>query len=218
MSDIAISYDLLFDMLRYEKSREELQALEKDFYAKVVDYIKQKDVILLNHNTPPSERELTRIQLTNIRKLLQELYDRREKKIISLALYCVKVGENINTNTLLEEEKIMFDNLVLLFGKYRSTIIDNVLNYKLPFAENMEFSMPKKGNSEINSKINDENPSFFEDPEKIISIRFTKPVPRFLGPELETYGPFDVQDIASVPSKIASILIQKDRAEQIRLN
>ena len=83
MSEIAISYDLLFDVLRYEKSREELQSLEKDFYINVVDYLKQKESILINYNTPPSERELTRIQINNIRKILQEIYERREKKIIN---------------------------------------------------------------------------------------------------------------------------------------
>ncbi len=204
MSDLAISYDLLFDILRYEKSREDMQALDKDFYKKVVEYLKQKDAILLSINTPTSERELTRIQVNNIKKILQEIYDRRERKIINLALYKIKTdSEMINTNVLLEEERIMFDNLFLLFSKYKSTIIDNVLSHKMPFAENID--LPKQNRKQAR----------VADPEQIISIRFVKPVPRFLGPELDTYGPFEEQDIASMPYKIASILIEKDHAEEI---
>lgn len=205
MSDLAISYDLLFDILRYEKSREDMQSLDKDFFKKVVEYLKQKDASMLSINTPTTERELTRIQVNNIKKILQEIYDRRERKIINLALYKVRTGsEMINTTVLLEEERIMFDNLYLLFSKYKSSILDNILNHKMPFAENMD--APKS----------EQKKETFYDPEQIVSIRFIKPVPKFLGPELDTYGPFEEQDIASMPYKIATILISKNNAEQIR--
>jgi DNA replication factor GINS len=205
MSDLAISYDLLFDILRYEKSREDMQSLDKDFFKKVVEYLKQKDASMLSINTPTTERELTRIQVNNIKKILQEIYDRRERKIINLALYKIKTGsEMINTSVLLEEERIMFDNLYLLFSKYNSSILDNILNHKMPFAENVDVQKSEK------------NQEQFFDPEQIVSIRFIKPVPKFLGPELDTYGPFEEQDIASMPYKIASILISKNNAEQIR--
>lgn len=205
MSDLAISYDLLFDILRYEKSREDLQALDKDFYKKVVEYLKQKDASILSINTPTSERELTRIQVNNIKKILQEIYDRRERKIINLALYKIKTGSDMmNMGVLLDEEKIMFDNLVLLFSKYKTSILDNILNHRIPFAENIDLHRPESPKKRI------------IDPDQIVSIRFIKPVPRFLGPELDTYGPFEEQDIASMPYKIASILIGKHHAEEIR--
>ena len=50
------------------------------------------------------------------------------------------------------------------------------------------------------------------------SIRFIKPVPKFLGTELEIYGPFEENDIASLPSRIAKVLIKKERAEEMNLN
>ncbi len=205
MSDLAISYDLLFDILRYEKSREDLQALDKDFYKKVVEYLKQKDSIILSVNTPTAERELTRIQVNNIKKILQEIYDRRERKIINLALYRIKTGSDMmNVSVLLEEEKIMFDNLVLLFSKYKTSILDNILNHRTPFAENIDLNRSESPKKRI------------IDPDQIVSIRFIRPVPKFLGPELETYGPFEEQDIASMPYKIANILIDKNHAEEIR--
>lgn len=205
MSDLAISYELLFDILRYEKSREDIQALDKDFYKKVIEYLKQKEAIILSVNTPTTERELTRIQVNNIKKILQEIYDRRERKIINLALYKIKTGSDmIKTSVLLEEEKIMFDNLLLLFSKYKSSILDNVLNHKQPFAENIDLHKQDPPNRRA------------IDPDQIVSIRFIKPVPKFLGPELETYGPFEEQDIASMPYRMASILIDKNYAEEIR--
>ncbi|MEK6614689.1 MAG: hypothetical protein AABZ32_01045, partial [Bacteroidota bacterium] len=56
-----------------------------------------------------------------------------------------------------------------------------------------------------------------DDESLIISVRFIKPVPKFLGPELESYGPFEPEDIASLPSQIARILVGKGRAERIAI-
>lgn len=218
MSDLAISYDLLFDILRYEKSKEELYVLEKDFYGKVVEYLKQKESSMLGINTSTTERELTRIQLNNIKRILQEIYERRERKIINLAIYTVKTDSNIiNVNALLPEEKIFYDNMVLMLSKYRNSILNNLLNNKMPFAENIYDETDKLINKYKDSKVERVDADGFsdEDPEKIVSVRFIKPVPKFLGPELEIYGPFTEDDIASLPYKIAKILINNKRAERI---
>ena len=47
-------------------------------------------------------------------------------------------------------------------------------------------------------------------------VRFVHPVPKFVGPELEEYGPFDEEDIASLPAEVADVIIGKGRAEEIR--
>lgn len=217
---INITYDLLFDILRYEKSRDELQALDKDFFNNIVQYLHNKESVLLGLNTPPAERELTKIQLTNVKKILTELYERREKKIISLALYKIRTGQDIiNTTALLEEEKLLFDSIFLVLSKYRQTILDNILNAKQPFASPMGQDLASGNNRDTeigNNKIGTNN-SNMADEGIIKSVRFIRPVPKFLGPELETYGPYEENDIASLPSPIANILIRKERAEQLQV-
>lgn len=208
--NINITYDLLFDILRYEKSRDELQALDKEFFNNIVEYLRNKEIILINVHTPPSERELTKIQLNNVKKILTELYDRREKKIINLASYKIKIGQDtINTTALLDDEKILFDSVFLVLSKYRTTILDNILNAKSPFAKPID---QQESTSSVEKKMPELN-----DDDTITSVRFIKPVPKFLGPELETYGPFEEQDIASLPSIIANILIRKERAEEMHV-
>jgi len=220
--NINITYDLLFDILRYEKSRDEIQTIDKDFYKNVVEYLQNKETILLNSQTPVPERELTRIQMNNVRKLLTELYERRERKIINLALYKLRTGsEMINKDILLEDEKMLFDSVFLVLDKYRQSIINNVLSNKLPFAQPMMLDMPAKqtdstDKSRIRLDIESDLAVYSPDDKTVKSVRFIKPVPRFLGPELEIYGPFDEHDIASLPSRIANILISKSRAEEIR--
>ena len=48
-----------------------------------------------------------------------------------------------------------------------------------------------------------------------VTVRFLKPVPKFMGKDLETFGPFEKDDVASLPKKIANILVNKDRVELI---
>ncbi|HIH31581.1 TPA: DNA replication complex GINS family protein [Candidatus Woesearchaeota archaeon] len=198
-----VNYDLLFDLLRYEKNKDDLQALDKSFFSSLIDYLQSKESILLNSQTKPAEREITRIQLNNVKKLIAELYDRREKKIINLALYKIKTGSDIiATGSMLDEEKMFFDSICLVLSKYKSSILDNILDNKMPFAETMAFPEQKARN----------------EPKKlsaIASLRFIKPVPKFLGADLEPYGPYDEQDIASLPRDIAEVLIHKQHAEEI---
>jgi DNA replication initiation complex subunit (GINS family) len=210
MPDITITYDLLFDTLRTEKSHEELQKLADSFYNDVVEYIHNKESILADHNTPVSERELTRIQLGNVKKILQELYERREKKIINLAMYKLKTGSSmINMQALLSSEQSFFDQVYDILYSYRNSILLNVL-------EGREMIVPEKpAEKTADAAVVQASMPFIDD--GIVSVRFIKPVPRFLGPELEQYGPFEENDIASLPSKIVKILVYKQRAELINI-
>ena len=46
-------------------------------------------------------------------------------------------------------------------------------------------------------------------------VLITHPVPKFVGKELEVYGPFNPDEEAELPSEIADILINKGRAKEI---
>ena len=214
--NINITYDILFDILRSEKSREELQLLDEHFYHHVAEYIRDKEAILLHSQTPVAERELTRIQLGNVRKLLQELYDRREKKIITLALYKTKTHNDvIHTNHLLLEEKGFFELVNALFAQYHQNVFNQIIIGKPPLSIRVA-PVPDALSPREEQAFSSSVPAQFPDDDStIISIRFIKPVPKFLGPELEHYGPFEPEDIASVPSRIAQILVNKGRAERI---
>lgn len=226
-SDINVTYDLLFDILRYEKSREDLQKLDDHFFNNVVDYLTSKESLLLNSQTPVTERELTRIQLNNVKKILAELYERREKKIMHLAVYKIKTSSDIiNTETLLTEEKYLFDTLFAVLSKYRREIINDVLENKLPQAkplllkdnELLDNSAYRESWARDSKEKAEDPASYTTNDGSVKSVRFVKPVPRFLGSELETYGPFEEQDIVSLPSQIANILVKKQRAEEIKID
>ena len=205
--EVIITYETLFELLQREKERNDLQRLEPTFFNDVIGYIKDKKRMLEAKDSTFAKEEIkkTERQLENIYKILKELYERRERKIISIALDKSRTKSNlIDTTALLKEEKVVFDALTSLLDSYRDVILYSVLNEKMPFMQ------------QINNKREEEFKTALELKKPIKLVRFMQPVPKFVGPELEEYGPFEEEDIASLPAEIADLLISKGRAEEIR--
>ena len=78
---ITITYETLFEILRREKDRLELQKLDISFYDDVISYIQEKKALLDGKGQQQlfseDEKIKTEKQLINIRKILRELYERK---------------------------------------------------------------------------------------------------------------------------------------------
>src|SRR3989337_1657416 len=89
--EINITFETLFDLLRKEKTNESLQKLSENFYDEVTYYISQKQLILddmqnKNYNEFNDEELAANLgQLKSIRKIIKELIQRRQRKIIEMA-------------------------------------------------------------------------------------------------------------------------------------
>ena len=144
MGEIKITYETLFDVLRRERSREELQKLDDTFFDDVAEYLKEKKAILEQSSDQSelfkaSEAEKTRIQLHNIRKILKELYEARERKIINRAVNKVKTGsEMIDTSAFLIQEQSLFQDMADLLTKYRQEILIGLVNGDAPKSKERE--------------------------------------------------------------------------------
>ena len=207
--EVIITYETLFELLKREKERADLQKLEPAFFSDTITYIKDKNKILEAKSDSvfaPEERKKTERQLENIYKILKEIYERREKKIIQLALDKSRTKSNlIDTSTLLKEEKVFFDAITDLLDNYREAILLAILNEKMPFMQALESKKPSEA---FKSALELKKPTRL--------IRFMYHVPKFVGTELEEYGPFEEEDIASLPAEIADVLINKGKAEEIK--
>lgn len=208
MQEVVITYETLFELLKRERERAELQKLEPTFFSDTICYIKDKKKVIEGKSDSPfaeEEKKKTERQLENIYKILKELYERREKKIISLALDKSRTKSNlIDTTALLKEESVVFDALTSLLDTYRDAILYSILNERMPFMQGLK-EMPK---GEFKAALE------LKKPTKL--VRFMCPIPKFVGPELEEYGPFGEEDIANLPTEVADVLIAKGRVEEIK--
>ncbi|MBS3168492.1 DNA replication complex GINS family protein [Candidatus Woesearchaeota archaeon] len=201
-----ITYEKLYEFLRNEKYKKELQKIDSDFFERVLKYLDEKKSILESQEKKDSvfassSVAQTKRQLENTRMILKELYERREAKIIQMALFNSRTGERMqDVDFLLEEEVMVYNSLVNLFNSYRRGIVENILNGNLPDIRNIN------GVNNLVVEEKDENSSKL--------VRFLHPVPKFVGEDMQTYGPFETEDIANLPKKVSEILIRNNRAEE----
>ena len=191
--ETSLNYEMIYDTLRREKARQELQKIDKNFYAQVNNYIKEKLITLESQKQKSSifaqkEIEKTERQLENVKKIINELYEKREVKIVQLALSFAKTKNMQDLPDLLPKEKIMFDNLVSIVKVSRQDIIESLLEDK-----------PKVIKKDDETKL----------------VRFIQAVPRFIGEDENEYGPFEEEYVALLPHKVADLLIKNNRAELI---
>ncbi len=214
--EIKVTYETLYELMRREKNRDELQKLDESFYLDLLDYLKEKRSLLedVKHKTDifsTGQKEKIEVQMKNIRKLVKDLFEKRESKIINMAVNKCRTGsEIIDTSNLLREEKLFYQVLIDHFLLYREGLLQNILTFNPPVS-----LTEKKIETELNQKYKEKQKTENEVPEKRL-VRFIRQVEKFFGEELETYGPFEEDDTAYLPTALADILINKEKAEEIR--
>lgn len=204
MGEVIITYDTLSELLRREKFRKELQKLEPTFFSDVIKYLGDKEAIIESQQTKTSlfssETEKTRKQLQNIRKILKELYEKRESKIIELALFSARLNKKEeNLSAMMPEEVKIYNQLFDSLSFFRESILNNLINKQLP---DVNIEKPKG----LKSKKKEEK----------ILVRVKQPIPKFLGPNMQVYGPFEEEDLINLDEGIAQVLLNKNRVEEIK--
>ena len=196
MAEEVITYEMLYDILRRERTRQEIQKLDNNLFEDINKYIIEKTKILADLKTKSSifaqkEIEKTDKQLNNIKKIVKEIYDKRESKILQLALSSAKTDKIQDNQSLLPEEKPIFDDLNKILKENRERLLNKILE------EDIKPKVIRSGQ------------------ESIKLVRILNPIPKFIGDDLNEYGPFEEEYIASLPIRIAELLIKNHRAEEI---
>jgi len=199
--DVTITYEVLFDILRREKDNNELQDLDESFYEEVEEYIDEKKRTVESGKnsvyTPSTDQEKQKIQLRNIKRTVQEIYNIRERKIMGLARSKARAKNGlIDTTRLLVVEQPLFDAAVDLLERHRKETLQDVMGDR---------TKPKKASGSTSS----------ESDEDLQGVNILKDLPKFLGPDKKVYGPFQKDDEVELPVSVAKLLTQKGRAENV---
>ena len=128
--EINITYETLFELLKREKDTTDLQKLEPNFFNYFVDYLNEKKNMLNKEDTLFSYDEKKKVekQIENAKRIIKEIYERREKKILNIALMKSRTKSNvIDTSALLENEKMFFDEIVKVLNLFRNEVINNII-------------------------------------------------------------------------------------------
>ncbi len=138
MENIRITLETLYDLLRNEKKREDLQKLDSSIYADIVNYFKEKVAFLEKRKNDKDlfssgEVDKMEYELRSIRRILKELYEKREKKIIDIAMNKSRTGsEIIDTSSMLPEEKEFYLRTLANLDEFRRGILFNIFKGEIP--------------------------------------------------------------------------------------
>jgi len=203
MEKTVITYEILYDALRMEKQRAELQKLDQGFYKNVTKYIEEKKEILKSQETKDSvftniEVQKTRKQIENIQKILKELYERREGKIMELALIAVKSNHTNSQEkeNMLKEEKTFYEEVHYLLSNYRDNVLSSLISGKQVATKDEPKDLKEENMPTTTTK----------------RLKFTASVPTFVGTDLNVYGPFEMGDSAEIPQDVANLLVNTKKA------
>jgi len=172
MADIKVTLGTLYNILRNEKKREDLQELNSSFFVDVVSYLREKKALLNSGSDEDelfasSEQDKLGYELRSIKRILKEIYEKREKKIIDIALNKSRTKSDIiDTSHMLREEKDFFNYIVGTLDKYRKGILLHLFKGELPF---LDIDVKREINSEKEVVVERSTFDKFEDVEPMAS-------------------------------------------------
>jgi len=180
-------YDELYSAWQREIESTQLGRLSPDFYAKTADYLRRIKEETRMLDKKTVKASLLERELRNVRRMLHELVWARYRKLVRI----FSVGQKTPTDLLTIEEAKVCESL-------------------LPFAEAYQKFVKNLLQGQV-LKVD------LEKVHKRVVLRFVKDVPAIIGADMKTYGPFMVEDVASLPVENARILVKQGLAEVVEV-
>ncbi|MHA1742634.1 MAG: DNA replication complex subunit Gins51 [Candidatus Heimdallarchaeota archaeon] len=120
MPEETITFELIRKIQRNEQSSPKLTKLPENFYQNVDGYLKQK------RKLEEKEGRKTALEVKNIEHLVEDIFNRRERKILNQAL--ISARTSIPPENLTDEEKVFFDSIIKLIKERRANILEPILH------------------------------------------------------------------------------------------
>ncbi|MBU3957833.1 MAG: hypothetical protein KKB25_02050 [Nanoarchaeota archaeon] len=224
-----ITYDTIRKAHRAEKQEIALQKFPDSFFLLVRGWIDHKQ---------SAQKSLDSLSdIKNAKGLLDDLLNRREKKLVIAALHTIR-GDLPPQNMTLDEEKL-FDNLVNILKQARQDMreqmfgCDGIIEEKLDSARAMMDEMKTSGGGEsavAQEKADNGKNETGSDcvaggaggktgaaPEisGITKLKIIADMPSFVDAEMKAYGPFKAGTVAELPREMAQILLARKVAEAV---
>ncbi|MBN2126880.1 MAG: DNA replication complex GINS family protein [Candidatus Diapherotrites archaeon] len=178
---MVLNYDEIRRIHRLEKNSSRLVDLEEEFFDELSELIEaeKKDYF---ESLKSFSINKTR-SFTNMKKLVEEIFLIREKKILNRALVSAKTNEVPDDKFTSEESK--FFKAVLKEIQSHDNLLNTVFS--------SESSKGKKKEKPLN----------------MVAVKISSEIPSFVGTDMNEYGPFHKGQELELPQKIALLLEEK---------
>ncbi len=189
-------YDELYAAWRIETENGELGSLPSDFYARLAGYLHRIKEELQMLEIKGIKATLLEHEGSNAARMTQDLTFTRYRKLAKLLV----VGKKVPIDSLAAEEQTFYNGVAPSaegFGRFvQGILVGQLIRITAEIA-----AAPSEAPMAHNR----------------VTLRFLKPVPSIIGADMKSYGPFLVEDVASVPAENAKILVKQGLAKTVEL-
>jgi len=226
------TYEDIYELLRAEKYSADLQPISTEQLQSIKQYLESKKGLLQKQKVSglfdKSAREKLRSELENARRALREFYEKREKKVISRAVFTARSDFKVRdtTNFLKYEEEIYLKLLDILKESYSKFAMNfranGIVKEKIaepaldaPAQEQPAAAGPPLVANAI-AASQEAAPALPQETQPSLKeISILQSVPQLIGTDLKPYGPFKEADVVKVPEEIAGLLIAQGKAKNM---
>ena len=201
MDEDEISYKNLRKIQQMEKNSPVLTGLKSGFYNELFEYLEKLDK-RLEKESSSQKQILLKDEIQNTRKIVANVYEQREKKILLAAVSKARSG-NPDLKNMLDIEKNLFDAVLGLLLQSREWFLENKTK-KNENVTNSEKTESKKENI-VEEKQENSNPV----------LLVTKGIPEFIGTDTKRYN-LRKDDVVSMPENMSDMLLKRNVAEKIK--
>ncbi len=180
-----LSYEEIRSIHRQEKNSSRLVKLDEDFYAQLSAFLTREKKAYFDSLKDFSVTKAR--NFTNLKRMVEELFLLREKKILGKALMMSRSGEANNDPIPIEEAQLLKKISKDLAS--HNSLLDSLFKGKT-----------EKKQAEPKALSN-------------LSIRIISDVPSFVGADMKEYGPYSKGKTVSLPEKIAKLLMERKLAK-----
>ncbi len=179
-----LTYNDLYELLRKEKFNETLQALPKNFFVDVSEYLNEKrEQSAMESNLFVDSVAKTKKQLENSVAIFKELMLRRKKKLLNLVFVAAETGiMKRDYENMLSLERNLFEKMVKSFEESEKELSAVFIQRKV------------------------------EDAKKYRMIIFNQDVEQFVDLLGNVAGPFASGELANLEKDVAEILVAGGKA------
>lgn len=191
-------YGRLHEAWSKERKNKELQDIPDGLLHEMKDYVATINKTPTDENTLAGQ--LTRTEKQYANQLLRELTEMRIRKIVTLEVN----NQPINAQAMTPEEQKLHSNFRQLISSYRQGV-------KLPEAAPVPIAPKPEPVKPVRTQRAKPEPKPVVKPDEVemILVRFIQPLPAIMGIDMKAYGPFEPEDLATIPAQNAENLIKR---------
>lgn len=215
---MALDFEEMRRIYRLEKSTARLVEIPDDFFTQLHGLIEEERK---KYFDSLQDLNATRARdFGNLKKLIDEWFLVREKKLLNTVLVAAQMGEK-DLSHMAGEEKQMFTLVYDALTAHREIskkVLDANGGFSPIVSPRIETTPIVERKKEIiTAPIDVAPPAYTPTPSALsdspTNIRILSEIPSFVGTDLKEYGPYKVGQVVELPPKIAQLFISRKLGE-----